>query len=95
MLYRSYLQEAQRELFQYLLIIWLYAGMRFILVTFLDVPNDYILNSKVIHKKIACCDGNRAKQHLVRMKWIREYIRKNCVDVYITFEHYYGWNLCI
>ena len=61
------------------------------LVTFLDVPNDYILNSKVIHKKISCCDGNRAKQHLVRMKWIREYIRKNCIDVYITFEHYYGW----
>ena len=61
------------------------------LVTFLDVPDAYILDSRIIHRRIPQCEGNRAIQHLMRMKWIREYIRKNCIDAYITFEHYYGW----
>lgn len=65
------------------------------LVTFLDVPDAYILDSRIIHRRIPQCEGNRAIQHLMRMKWIREYIRKNCIDAYITFVHYYGWTCSI
>ena len=61
------------------------------LITYVDVPNAYILNKEILWTKFPSISGNRIKQHLIRMRLIRKYIRDNRIDAYITFEHYYGW----
>lgn len=61
------------------------------LITYANVPNAYILDKTIQWIKYPPISGNRVKQHLTRMKWIRKYIRDNNIDIYITFEHYYGW----
>lgn len=61
------------------------------LITYVNVPNAYILDKDIQWVRYPSISGNRVKQHLIRMKWIRKYIRDNSIDIYITFEHYYGW----
>ena len=60
-------------------------------ITYLDIPSVYTLDKRIIVNKIPPIHGTRVKQHIVRMKWIRNYIRRCNIDIYITFEHYYGW----
>lgn len=59
-------------------------------ITYWDIPNIYSLDKKIIFNKIPLINGTRVKQHITRIKWIRNYIRWNKIDIYITFEHYYG-----
>lgn len=61
------------------------------LITYMDVTNSYLLDNKIIYSKLPVIRGNRIRQHCARIKWIRKYIRDNDIDIYITFEHYYGW----
>lgn len=45
------------------------------LITYVDVPNAYILNKEILWTKFPSISGNRIKQHLIRMRLIRKYIR--------------------